>query len=44
LVWRKRAPETVRSEIYRETGGRLDILINNAGLSSKPDPIAPDDV
>ncbi|MFT5511346.1 MAG: 3-oxoacyl-[acyl-carrier protein] reductase [Hyphomicrobiaceae bacterium] len=37
-------PETVRSEVYRETGGLLDILINNAGLSSKPDPIAPDDV
>jgi 3-oxoacyl-[acyl-carrier protein] reductase len=36
------APEMVRSEVYRATGGRLDILINNAGLSSKPDPIAPD--
>jgi 3-oxoacyl-[acyl-carrier protein] reductase len=40
----KEAPQMVRSEIYRETGGRLDILVNNAGLSSKPDPMAPDDV
>jgi len=37
-------PKKVRTEVYRETDGRLDILINNAGLSSKPDPIAPDDV
>jgi 3-oxoacyl-[acyl-carrier protein] reductase len=38
------APATVRTAVYGAFGGRLDILINNAGLSSKPDPMAPDDV
>jgi 3-oxoacyl-[acyl-carrier protein] reductase len=33
------APATVRAAV-----GDLDILINNAGLSSRPDPMAPDDV
>lgn len=38
------APESVRAAAHAALGGRLDILINNAGLSSKPDPMAPDDV
>lgn len=38
------APDTVRSAVHQAMGGRLDILVNNAGLSSKPDPIAPDEV
>ena len=38
------APENVRSATYDALGGRLDILVNNAGLSSRPDPMAPDDV
>ncbi|MBN8905307.1 MAG: SDR family oxidoreductase, partial [Rhodospirillales bacterium] len=37
-------PATVRASVYEALGGRLDILVNNAGLSSKPDPMAPDDV
>ena len=37
------APEAVRAAVESAFGG-LDILVNNAGLSSKPDPMAPDDV
>ena len=37
------APETVRAAVHAALGG-LDILINNAGLSSPPDPMAPDTV
>jgi len=43
-LMKSEAPETVCAQVYREMGGRLDILVNNAGLSSKPDPVAPDDV
>jgi 3-oxoacyl-[acyl-carrier protein] reductase len=39
----KEAPETVRAAVEGAFGG-LDILVNNAGLSSKPDPMAPDEV
>ena len=38
------APESVRTAAYEAMGGRLDILVNNAGLSSKPDPMASDDI
>ena len=38
------APETVRNAVYSAMDGRLDILINNAGLSSKPDPMASDEI
>jgi len=37
------APETVRAAVNAALGG-LDILINNAGLSSRPEPMAPDEV
>jgi 3-oxoacyl-[acyl-carrier protein] reductase len=37
------APEHLRSRLEEEFGG-LDILINNAGLSSKPAPVATDEV
>jgi 3-oxoacyl-[acyl-carrier protein] reductase len=37
------APEAVRAAVHGAFGG-LEILINNAGLSSKPDPMSPDDV
>lgn len=37
------APERVRAALHDAWGG-LDILVNNAGLSSRPDPMAPDDV
>jgi len=37
------APERVRAALHGAWGG-LDILVNNAGLSSRPDPMAPDDV
>lgn len=38
------APEDVRAAVDAHFKGPLAILINNAGLSSKPDPMAPDDV
>lgn len=37
------APSTVQAAIQSSLG-RLEILVNNAGLSSKPEPMAPDDV
>ncbi len=37
------APEAVRVAVHGAFGG-LDILVNNAGLSSRPDPLAPDEV
>ncbi|MEQ9126360.1 MAG: SDR family oxidoreductase [Alphaproteobacteria bacterium] len=37
------APEAVREAVIGAFG-RLDILVNNAGLSSRPDPMAPDEV
>jgi 3-oxoacyl-[acyl-carrier protein] reductase len=37
------APEAVRAA-FNNALGPLDILINNAGLSSPPQPMAPDDV
>jgi 3-oxoacyl-[acyl-carrier protein] reductase len=37
------APAMARAAVYQAFGGRLDILINNAGLSSRPDPMAPDE-
>ena len=37
------APSTVQAAIQSSLG-RLEILVNNAGLSSKPQPMAPDDV
>lgn len=40
----REAPQAVRAAVYAAFDGRLDILVNNAGLSSKPDPMAPDDV
>lgn len=36
------APERVRAAVHEAFGG-LEILVNNAGLSSKPDPMSPDD-
>jgi 3-oxoacyl-[acyl-carrier protein] reductase len=42
-LMQREAPETVRAALEAAFGG-LDILINNAGLSSKPDPMAPDEV
>ena len=39
----KSAPETIRA-VIQDAFGSLEILVNNAGLSSKPDPIAPDEV
>jgi 3-oxoacyl-[acyl-carrier protein] reductase len=38
-LMRQDAPAAVRAAV-----GDLDILVNNAGLSSRPDPIAPDEV
>lgn len=38
------APDSVRHAVQGALGGRLDILVNNAGLSSKPDPMAADEV
>lgn len=38
------APARVRTAVYEALGGRLDILVNNAGLSSKPEPMAADEV
>lgn len=37
------APERVRAAVHDAFGG-LQILVNNAGLSSRPDPMSPDDV
>ena len=37
------APSTVQAAVQSSLG-RLEILVNNAGLSSKPEPMAPDDV
>jgi 3-oxoacyl-[acyl-carrier protein] reductase len=37
------APATVQHAVLGAFG-HLDILVNNAGLSSKPEPMAPDDV
>lgn len=37
------APDAVRDAVIGAFG-RLDILVNNAGLSSRPDPMAPDEV
>jgi 3-oxoacyl-[acyl-carrier protein] reductase len=37
------APQAVRRAVDEAMGG-LDILVNNAGLSSKPEPMAPDEV
>lgn len=37
------APENVRAAVHGAFGG-LDILINNAGLSSRPEPMSTDDV
>jgi 3-oxoacyl-[acyl-carrier protein] reductase len=38
------APVAARTAVYEAFGGRLDILVNNAGLSSKPEPMAADEV
>lgn len=37
------APQAARRAVHEAMGG-LDILVNNAGLSSKPEPMAPDEV
>jgi 3-oxoacyl-[acyl-carrier protein] reductase len=39
----REAPAAVRDAVQAALGG-LEILINNAGLSSTPEPMAPDDV
>ncbi len=39
----REAPSAVRATVVEAMGG-LDILVNNAGLSSKPDPMAPDEI
>ena len=39
----EQAPEAIRAFVEERFGG-IDILINNAGLSSPPNPMAPDDV
>ena len=39
----EQAPEAIRAFVEEQFGG-IDILINNAGLSSPPNPMAPDDV
>ena len=43
-LMQQEAPEVVRAAVEGAFGGGLDILVNNAGLSSRPDPMAPDDV
>lgn len=42
-LMRQEAPELVRAAVHTAFGG-LDILVNNAGLSSRPDPMATDEV
>ena len=37
------APAAVHAAVLAALGG-LEILVNNAGLSSKPDPMAPDEI
>ena len=42
-LMQQEAPAAVRAAVEQALGG-LDILVNNAGLSSRPDPMAPDEV
>ena len=43
-LMQREAPEATRAAVEAAFGRPLEILVNNAGLSSKPDPMAPDDV